>query len=273
MIVQTAPPGEPHLVILQTDHARMSGQFAEAFGNDEFMEPYPREPLLFVAAHHDDGWLPIDALVEQDPRTGLPWHLTDTPFEYGIRTNVGSPEVNEYYHPYSGILSSMHTTGFYNARFGLLDRVTIKVVAPEHRAEVDAMLANEEARRLRLKEQMAGTPLQLACEERVIFQNYKLLQFFDLLALYFNLHHEEARGGQRFPHVPRDVDEDAEVTIRRLDSGAYGLWPYPFRKPGMEFSYTARPMVPQPPGTDLQALFAATEPVTMPVRFYPVPGR
>ena len=42
MIVQTAAPGRPHFIIRQTDHARMSGQLALAFGNARFAPLEPR---------------------------------------------------------------------------------------------------------------------------------------------------------------------------------------------------------------------------------------
>lgn len=262
MIVQSAPAGEARLVIRQTDHAKLAGQFAEAFGNREFAPPEPAEPCLFVAAHHDEGWRPVDEQVLQDPATGLPYHLPQTPMALILQTNAGSPEFNGYYHPYSGLLSSMHTTGLYNGRYGMSDRVTINLIPAEHRPAVEAMLAAEQERQARLKAEMAGSPLQLACEEVVLFHNYKLLQFFDLLALYFNLEHDGARRDSSFEHVPRDVGEDATIAIRRLEPRRYALHPYPFRESPMSFSYVGRLMSPQPPGSDLRELFESTEPIS-----------
>jgi hypothetical protein len=124
------------------------------------------------------------------------------------------------------------------------------------------MLAAEQERRARLKAQMAGSPLQLACEEVVLFHNYKLLQFFDLLALYFNLEHERARGESQFTHVPREIGEDVAVTIRRQSPGQYTLDPYPFQESPLSVHYPGRPMTPQPPGTDLRVMYDEIEPVT-----------
>ena len=44
MIVQTAPEGKAHFVVFQPDHARLSGQFAAAFGNSEFFALNHRDP-------------------------------------------------------------------------------------------------------------------------------------------------------------------------------------------------------------------------------------
>ena len=79
MIVQTAAPGEPHFIVTQIDHARMSGDLAVAFGNEQFARPEPWELMTYVIAHHDEGWAEVDAAPARDPRTGLVYlHLQET---------------------------------------------------------------------------------------------------------------------------------------------------------------------------------------------------
>ena len=58
--------------------------------------------------------------------------------------------------------------------------------------------------------------------------NYKLLQFFDTLALYFHLRHASEHEEEVFVHVPRSVDEVASVTVRPLGNGRYSMDPFPF---------------------------------------------
>ncbi len=84
----------------------------------------------------------------------------------------------------------------------------------------------------------------------MLFSNYKLLQFCDTLALYFNLTHEEARGETSFPNVPADVGEDVSVAIRPLDGGTYGLAPYPFREDGFEAYFEGRYLAPYAPDSE-----------------------
>ena len=143
MIIQTTPENTPHLVIIQTDHALMSGVFAAAFGNAEFAPIYPAEAMIYVSGHHDEGWAPIDARVEQDKNTGLPYHLTATPLPYLVQTSAGSPAFNEAHHPYSGIMSSMHTYGLFHGRYGLSDKIFINLVPAEHKTAVSDMLQAE----------------------------------------------------------------------------------------------------------------------------------
>lgn len=107
MIVQSSPEGQPHFVIEQIDHARSCGQLARAFGNADFLPPEPRDLIIYLVDHHDEGWIPIDALCELSPITELPHHLTQTPIPYLIQTSKGSPDFNENYHPYCSLLSSI----------------------------------------------------------------------------------------------------------------------------------------------------------------------
>ncbi|MDX1378088.1 MAG: DUF3891 family protein, partial [Anaerolineales bacterium] len=105
MIIQTSLEGKPKFVIEQADHARMSGQLSKAFGNNAFATPVPRELLTYIVAHHDEGWVSVDALREQSPETGLPHHLTQTPLPYLVKTSKGSPDFNEANHAFCGLLS------------------------------------------------------------------------------------------------------------------------------------------------------------------------
>ena len=76
------------------------------------------------------------------------------------------------------------------------------------------------------------------------FRTTKQLQFFDLLALYFNRIHPSERGDVTFEHVPRNANEDAAVTIRPVEPGVYALSPYPFGAKSAEFSFAGRHIVP-----------------------------
>lgn len=261
MIVQTAPENQPHLVIIQTDHASMSGEFAAAFGNDEFESVSPFAAMVHVAGHHDDGWAPIDAKVEMDVNTGLPYHLTQTPLPYLVATSAGSPQANEAYDLYSGIISSLHTYGLFHGRYGLSDKIFIDLIPSEHKPAMEAMLADELSRQERIKGVLCGNAeTAVFVTKESLFHNYKLLQFFDTLALYFHMVHKEARTDSQFLNVPRAIGDDVTITIQPVGDGVYSLSPYPFKEPEMTFSYQGRLMSPQPAGTDLKALMASIAP-------------
>lgn len=259
MIVQSAPDGQPRFVIRQSDHARMCGQLAAAFGNARFAALDPREPLEYIAAHHDEGWVTLDAQARRDPRTGWPYHLTQTPLPDLVLTGRGSPDFNERHHPLSGLLSSMHTWGLYHGRYGLSDKIFIEAVPAEHKPAVQAMLDDEVARQQRLRLALTADPATAPLAEAArLFHNYKLLQFFDTLGLYFHLTAPAARGDAVFQNVPAGVNDDVTVTVRPLGQERYAVSPYPFAADEVEVWVEGRFLAAQPEGTDLAALMAQT---------------
>ena len=235
MMIQTAPPGEPHFLCSMREHNALCGQFVRAFGNDEFERCEPHEEMVYVVSHHDYGWDEFDRDPVLDDRSGLPRGIGTAPVPGGTDTGRRSAEVNEARHLYCGLLSSMHSWGLYHGRYGYSEfRVrpggsTSIPVGPNDREDVDRMLEGEIARQERIRETLAADPETAPwVEEAHIVQNYKQLQFFDTLALYFNLRHETDRGIETFTCVPRDADTDAGVTVTPRGDGVYAFDPFPF---------------------------------------------
>lgn len=256
MIIQTTEPGKPNFAIEQPDHTRTCGQLARAFGNAEFNPPTPKDLVVYIVEHHDEGWSPVDALREQSPTTGLPHHLTQTPLPYLIRTSQGSPDFNEKHHAYCGLLSSMHTYGLFNGRYGLSDFIFIDKITAEHKAVADEMLANELTRQARLKADLATDSVSSTwIEENALFNNYKLLQFFDTLSLYFHTTHAEARKEAKFLNVPDGKCNDLTLTITPREDGSYVLSPWPFESDAVEVNVEGRYITSQPQGTDFKTIF------------------
>ena len=241
MIIQTAPAGEPRLAIMMYEHTALSHQFARAFGNAEFQPADPNDPMFHVTLHHDAGWAEFDRNPPTDPATDLPYNLVETPAQYITVTSRGSPDYNQRQHAYCGLMSSMHSWGLYNGRYGLSNMVLVNRFPPQDRPIVQRMLDGELERQARLKAVLAADPATAAwLDEAHIFQNYKQLQFFDLLALYFNRIHPGERGEVTFEHVPHHAGADAAVTIRPHAPGVYRLSPYPFGAAPAEFAYAGR---------------------------------
>ena len=250
MIVQTAPDGAPRFVIRMSEHTALSAQFAAAFGNDGFA-PVEGEDTHFIIANHDAGWAELDAEYRIDPATGFPYNLVETPFDLIMGTSRGSPDLNEAHHPFAGLLSSMHSWGLYNGRYGLSDIVLLDKVAAQNVPRAKKMLAHEEARQERLKEALRKNP---ASADRIepdrLMQSYKQLQFFDTLALYFNRIHEGVREPAVFPHVPMAPDRDVEITVTPLGEGVYSVAPWPFGGDSLNVSFEGRYMTRAHDGRD-----------------------
>lgn len=241
MIVQTATDGTPRFVVTMSQHTAFSGQLARAFGNAAFEAPEPGEEMFYVVAHHDQGWAELDARPGRDPETGLPWHLVDSPQDYFLRSGAGSPDFNEAHHAFCGLLSSMHIWGLYNRRYGFSDLVLLDHVPGEFRPRFNAMLDDQLARQARLKAVLAERPETAAwIEPDRLMQNYKQLQFFDTMALYFQCTAPTERSPSEFQHVPMTATEDATVTVTPVDEETYRLDPYPFREEALSLSFEGR---------------------------------
>lgn len=251
MILQTAPEGRPRFAIKMDEHSTLAGEFAQVFGNDKFARSEPHDLLVYVVTHHDKGWFNYDRAPKTDPRTGFPYNLVETPAEDITLTSAGSPDFNEKHHPYCGLLSSMHSWGLYNGRYGTSNYVLINTIPPQQRYLADRMLERELERQARLKATLASDPHTAPwIEDRPLFQNYKRLQFFDMLALYFNRTHEADRGEMQFVYVPAGADGDVSMTIRPVGKGVYSLSPYPFATDGLEFSFSGRYIEPVRVGSE-----------------------
>jgi Protein of unknown function (DUF3891) len=245
MIIQTAPAGEPRLAIMMYEHTALSHQFARAFGNDRFQGAEPNDLMFHVVLHHDAGWAEFDRDPVMDQATGLPYNLVDTPAEYITVTSRGSPEFNQRQHPFCGLISSMHSWGLYNGRYGLSSMVLIDKIPPDDRPLVQRMLDGEIDRQKRLKAELAQDPKTSAwIEDKRLFQSYKQLQFFDTLALYFNRTHPRERGEVKFEHVPLSGEQDTTIVVRPRGPGVYELSPNPFAAHSAEYAFAGRPIEP-----------------------------
>jgi hypothetical protein len=245
MIIQSAPAGESRLAIMMHEHTALSGQFARAFGNDRFEPVQPDDLMIYVVSHHDEGWAEFDRNPVTDDNTDLPYNLIETPAEHITVTSRRSPDFNERRHPYCGLMSSMHSWGLYNGRYGLSNLVLIDRIPLQDRPLVERMLDGELNRQKRLKAEIAMDQQTAGwIEEEHLFQNYKQLQFFDTLALYFNRTHPSERAEQKFEHVPLNARRDVTLTVRPRETGVYEVSPFPFAANSAEFAFAGRFIAP-----------------------------
>jgi Protein of unknown function (DUF3891) len=202
--------GDAWQVVLQTDHADLSGAFARAWSTPL------SEPLLIATERHDDGW----AVWEQAPRVdqeGKPVNF----LEVDIRSHLafyraGIAAITEQ-DADAGLLVSMHGAGIYRRRYGLDPGLGLARAA-EAQAEVDAFVAEQEAK-------FGGDPGDRRDE-------YELLQLFDRLSLYFCI--RDAENGEPEP-----------VELQGYTLEAAGPWrvriaPYPFADGPATFSLKRR---------------------------------
>jgi len=234
MMIQSATDGEPRFISTMVEHLELCGQFVRAYGNDQFERPEPYDEFVYTVLHHDRGWDDADAHPVLHADSGFPCGLGTGPVPGVLDTSRKSPDFNEAHHPYSGLMSSMHSWGLYNARYGVSEFTVLRggksvPIPPEHEKFVRGLLDGEIARQARLKKVLLAAPETADwVDEKSLMRNYKILQFFDTLALYFNLRHESQHRDERFVSVPKSITEDAAVTLRPMGGGRYEMSPFPF---------------------------------------------
>ena len=234
MIIQSAPPNEKRFISTMIQHLDLCNQYVRAFGNGEFEPPDPYEEMVYIVGHHDRGWDELDAIPVLDEASRLPCGIGSGPMPGVVTTSRQSPDFNESRHAYCGLLSSMHSWGLYNERYGLTQFQVLGggrsvPVPPGEEETVKGLLDGEVTRQERLKAELGANPETAGwVEERRLFRNYKLLQFFDTLALYFNLRHTSEHAEQVFVHVPKSDTVDVDVTLCPIGNDRYTLAPFPF---------------------------------------------
>jgi hypothetical protein len=207
--------------------------------------------MVYVVAHHDDGWAEADAAPRRDPLTDLPYQFTEMPRPLIVPLHALSPQLNEQHHPFCGLLASMHTWGLYHGRYGLSDKLTIDSVSPPDKPAVMAMLQGELTRQARLQAQLAADAATAAwVTDGHLFYCYQQLQFFDTISLYFCMGDPDAARPALFRRVPLAVGADVTITLRPLRRGFYSLSPYPFTTDFLEMCFAGRYLLPLQPGAN-----------------------
>jgi hypothetical protein len=188
--------GDAWQVVLQPDHAELSGAIASTWADRG-----PRHDSVVVAARrHDDGW----AVWERSPRVddaGKPVSFLDVSVPAHLafyRAGIAAITDDD---PYAGLLVSMHGAGIYRQRYG--EDPDLRLT---HAAEVadlvDAFVAEQESS----FEARAAAP---AVEDELRWADYRRLQAYDRLSLLFCL---------------RDLETCGPLTIGDLGIEPAGPW-------------------------------------------------
>ena len=220
MIVRKDKDGRS-LVAGQTDHSRLAGQFAAHWGNARFATVQPYESVVRMAHFHDFGHLRYETAPLLNPETG------ETP---NFREVPKSDKLLEEYQwcfdwllapdPYAATIASMHRTGLSRRRYDAIahPKQELRTLPPDMEEWV---ARNERARNDRLAT-LNFDPAQLRI-------NYRLMQVWDLLSLYFSC-------GEPYDEyiepVPTSYDqqdgEGVRMTLTPIGPNRVALDPYPF---------------------------------------------
>ena len=210
--------GSAWQIVFQTDHGEVAGAFARAWADQG-----SRHASLAVAAErHDDGWAVWERAPMVEPETGTPVNFLAVQVPSHLAFYRAAIAAITEEDAYAGLLVSMHGAGIYSQRYG-----TDPGLKLEHedavRDQVEAFVAEQEAG---YEERMAA----IGVDDERRWADYRLLQLYDRLCLYFCM---------------RDVEagEEAELVDYRLEP--LGSWrvrmtPFPFAESPARFMLLRR---------------------------------
>jgi hypothetical protein len=230
--------GDAWQIVLQTDHADLSGQLAAAWGGAGFSRPEPYDAVVRAAARHDDGW----AVWERRPRLaadGAPLSFFAVPAPVHLAFYRAGVAVVQDEDPQAGLLVSMHMSGLYRDRYGVMPSLGAgrELDAGTQRL-VDAFVAEEEERQALLRR-------ALDADEAWRWTSYALLQVFDVVSLFFGLADVESGAGGACEGVPTaDGGDPVRIEIVPLGGWRVRLDPYPFAEDHAAFTLRRR-LVPK----------------------------
>jgi hypothetical protein len=167
-----------HLV-LQTHHADLAGQLAAAWGNNELEPPRSRDSLVTATIRHDDGWAVRDRWPEvHEGDEGRPVSFVEVDIPSHIAFyRAGITDVSER-DPYAGLMDAMHGAGLYRRRYDTNPQMGMLPDADQHRQRIEEFIAE-------LEDSYSQRRAELGISEDEQWTNYKLLQIFDRMSLYF----------------------------------------------------------------------------------------
>ena len=229
MIVRKEANGDLVLVG-QTDHSRFVGQLAAHWGNERFAAPKPFDSVARAATYHDYGWLSYETAPIINQETG----------EVPDFRALGGRSLDPYQwcidwlseiDPYSGLIVSMHRTGLWKSRYETIAHprnMNPRALGPA----IEAFIAKNEAVQERERKKF---------DEDEVWNNYRLLQVWDLLGLYFGC---QDPGDDYIEPVPVGArekrDNGVRLSMKAETPRKVAFDPYPFDMRGLHVQMSCK---------------------------------
>jgi len=252
MVVSEGP--NEYVLYMQNDHGDLSGQFAAHWGNDTFAPLQPRNSMVFVAEAHDNGWWYWDINPEVDDQ-GVPITFRRTPrqrlYEF---INKGIDNIMEK-DLYAGLIASIHHAGLPQHRYGTLPAVPRR--QDEHTQKF--ISEREPLNRELISKVATMKEYDGANSSDFIWFNYRMMQVFDRLSLFFCCNYDLEAATASEPQSQADKDygrafyrtainstpvrfgrEDVELTLTPIEKTKLIVDPYPFDESPLKVAVRGR---------------------------------
>jgi hypothetical protein len=220
------------LVVGQTDHSRFVGQLAAHWGNRDVAVPRPYESVVRAATFHDYGWLRYETSPLIDEATGEPYTFLKVPLtETQLGSYAWSLDWMSDIDPYAGLIVSMHRTGLWRSRYDLIKHpmgYNLGTLNPAIQTLVDRYEARQAAERARH-------------DDAEVWTNYRLMQVWDLLGLYFCCQDPYDDYIDPVPVVyGAGADAGTRVSMKALTPRKVSFDPFPFDVRGLHVQLSSK---------------------------------
>ena len=250
-------------LVTQPDHGCVAGALARHWGNEDFASPALREPFLFTATHHDDGWHELDDTPMWGEKQQRPAHFLEVPLPLVAAAFTRAIDAVYETSPLAGAIESMHFTGFYRSRWGVDDGPHV-----DH-PNVPGIVEHEEERRARAIRDSWPVDRPRADFERDVWHTYEILQVLDLLSLFACLVDvsrestadtqvmartlfaiDQAPTRRIILRAPRDdVGDRVDLTVSVVAPSVVAIDPYPFEDAEIAVEVASRVLEDRPYGS------------------------
>jgi hypothetical protein len=233
MIIRTQD-SEELVLVPQTDHSKLVGQIAAQWGNKDFETPRPFVSVVRAATCHDFGWTRYESDPAFNSDTGETLHYLQVPNSTNqLRAFQECSDSMRTVDTYSALMVDMHRTGLWRRRYGVIDHPKAYLHpagAPSMplTPEIEAFVAKSEAEQEQQRKKLG---------EAEVWTNYRLLQVWDLLGLYFSCHDPDELYITPVPQTyAAGRNEGGRISMKPVSRYEVAFDPFPFRSRGIKVS-------------------------------------
>lgn len=230
MIVQETADGLR--LIRQTDHALLSGAFADAWGSEALPPPPRTDATVAAAARHDDGWADweLSPTVDGD---GRPVDFIGIPREEHVDLYRRGIDLVCSEDAFAGLVVCLHGERLYTRPFTPDGTPLIERLEGADRDLAEGFVAGERERRSRLLGEL-GPDTESETEEA-----WRLVQVWDRLSLFVCMRELGEGDDWTMPPVLGPDGADVEIHAEAKGPNTVSLDPYPFRLAPASFELEA----------------------------------
>jgi hypothetical protein len=220
------------VLVNQTDHSRLVGQIAAHWGNDQFAKPAPNDSVIRSAAYHDYGWVRYETSPLFDEKTNELYHFKNPPvtalhmegYDWCVDWLMGQD-------PFASLMVSRHRTGLWRNRYGV-----VKHPPHPHFTDMPELVTDF------IDRHEARQAMDMPKFDRQDFDMaYRLLQFWDILGLYFCCQDPYDSYMEPVPTRRDEKWEDgARVDMTPIAPGKVRFAPFPFDEDGLKLQLLVR---------------------------------